>query len=168
MCNLCKSQQNRQKRKKKEKKTCKNFNCNINRSEVKRVALNEEKKTGHVTKTEGVADWLICTVHRVTPNCARWAFGFTQKSNNKIKVLMIVLNNNNATISILTSGIDVALTVWGAKMVQDTLINNTVNVWLSHRALLIAFHSFFLSRSTCQNALPSSTRHRRSVWVTET
>lgn len=28
---------------------------------------------------------------------------------------MIVLNNNNATISILTSGIDVALTVWGAK-----------------------------------------------------
>lgn len=113
-----------------------------------------------MTKTEGVADWLICTVHRVTPNCAWWAFGFTQKSNNKIKVLMIVLNNNNATISILTSGIDVALTVWGAKMVQDTLINNTVNVWLSHRALLIAFHSFFLSRSTCQNALLSSTRHR--------
>lgn len=33
---------------------------------------------------------------------------------------MIVLNNKNATISILTSGIDVALTIWGAKMVQDT------------------------------------------------
>lgn len=32
MCNLCKGQQNRQK----------TFNCNINRSEVKRVALNEK------------------------------------------------------------------------------------------------------------------------------
>lgn len=166
MCNLCKGQQNRQKKKKKKVKI-----STVTLTEVRLKEwhlMKKEKKTGHVTKTEGVADWLICTVHRVTPNCAWWAFGFTQKSNNKIKVLMIVLNNNNATISILTSGIDVALTVWGAKMVQDTLINNTVNVWLSHRALLIAFHSFFLSRSTCQNALLSSTRHRRSVWVTET
>lgn len=69
MCNLCKGQQNRQKKKKKEKKRKKISTVTLTEVSLKEWHLMK-KITGHVTKTEGVADWLICTVHRVTPNCA--------------------------------------------------------------------------------------------------
>lgn len=61
------------KKKKKKKKPVKISTVTLTEVRLKEWHLmkKKKKKTGHVTKTEGVADWLICTVHRVTPNCAR-------------------------------------------------------------------------------------------------
>lgn len=66
LCNLCNSQQNKTKQKK-----CTKKNGNIkNTSEVEKWHF--VKKKGDVTKpkTVGGGTWLICTVHRVTADCA--------------------------------------------------------------------------------------------------